>query len=118
MSFDVRWEDDVSDVVGMIRKGIQAAGLSPESVARADAAIALKVGREVSRAVRLVGTFARFAPAEPATADERLVAMRATGSWDGLSDACKYTLELAVANSDSFESAAEMILDAVPGARL
>lgn len=92
-----------------ILAGIRAARMSPDCVARADAAICRAIGREVDRAVRIVNTYGMWKTSGPATADERLAAARETDRWSGLASDAEVTIAAAIAGTSSFEAAADAI---------
>ena len=95
--------------VQMIQRGIQNAGLSPQSVAKADAAITRAIGHEVERAVRVANACSTWKSSGPATAAERLSAARLTSRWEGLAYDAEETIAVAIGATDSYEEAARAI---------
>lgn len=97
----------------MILQGIRACNLSPESVAKADSAITRGIGREVDRAIRISNAATMYKSTGPVTPAERLACAALTDRWSGLSDDARFTIHTAIANSESYEAAADLILAAV-----
>ena len=95
--------------VEMIQAGINAAGLSKESVAKADAAITRKIGREVERAIRIANAATMWKGQGPVTQRERLECARLTATWEGLSYDAERTIDTAIGETDSYELAAQLI---------
>lgn len=101
----------MQDAKTQIIAAIKSVKLSPESVAKADADICRSIGREVERAVRIANETIMYKSSGPVWPENRLACARLTQRWEGLSDEAQQSIAAAILATDSYEAAAQMILD-------
>jgi len=97
------------DIKRLVSEGIQNAVLSPDTIARADAAILRSIAREVERAIVIANHASMWKGSGPATYEQRLACAEATSRWENLAYDCETTLRRAILSTPSYEAAAQLI---------